>query len=81
MAAIAPRSHVRVWWHSNAWYFEVLQDINRVAPEAGCLAADDFSAYGELASPEQAKRWFAIAPEAAPNVVRSLRFLANDETT
>jgi integrase len=46
-----------------------IQDVNRVALEAGNSPQMIFRHYRELATPEQAKTWFAIAPEAAPNVV------------
>ena len=46
-----------------------IQDVNRVALEAGNSPQMIFRHYRELATPEQAKTWFAIAPEAAPNIV------------
>jgi integrase len=46
-----------------------IQDVNRVALEAGNSPQMIFRHYRELATPEQARTWFAIAPEAAPNVV------------
>jgi hypothetical protein len=46
-----------------------IQDVNRVALEAGNSPQMIFRHYRELATPEQAKTWFAIAPEAAANVV------------
>ena len=46
-----------------------LQDVNRVALEAGNSPQMIFRHYRELATPEQSKTWFAIAPEAVPNVV------------
>ena len=46
-----------------------IQDVNRVALEAGNSPQMIFRHYRELATPEQAKTWFAIAPQAAPNVV------------
>jgi integrase len=46
-----------------------IQDVNRVALEAGNSPQMIFRHYRELATPEQAHTWFAIAPEAAPNVV------------
>jgi len=45
------------------------QDINRVALEAGNSPQMIFRHYRELATPEQAKSWFAIAPEVATNIV------------
>src|SRR5262249_39216252 len=46
-----------------------LQDVNRVALEAGNSPQIIFRHYRELVTPEQARTWFSIAPEAAPNVV------------
>jgi integrase len=46
-----------------------LQDVNRVALEAGNSPQMIFRHYRELATPEQARTWFAITPETAPNVV------------
>jgi integrase len=45
------------------------QNINSVALEAGNSPQMIFRHYRELATPEQARTWFAIAPEAAANVV------------
>jgi integrase len=44
------------------------QDINRVALEAGNSPQMIFRHYRELATPEQARNWFAIKPDAARNV-------------
>lgn len=46
-----------------------LQDMNRVALEAGNSPKIIFQHYRELVTPEQAKTWFAIAPEPAANVI------------
>jgi integrase len=46
-----------------------IQDVNRVALEAGNSPQMIFRHYRELATPAQARTWFAIVPEAAPNVV------------
>jgi integrase len=46
-----------------------IQDVNRVALEAGNSPQMIFRHYRELATPEQAGTWFAIAPETAANVV------------
>jgi integrase len=46
-----------------------IQDVNRVALEAGNSPAMIFRHYRELCTPEQAKTWFAIAPSQATNVV------------
>jgi integrase len=46
-----------------------IQDVNRVALEAGTSPQMIFRHYRELATPEQARTWFAVAPETAANVV------------
>jgi hypothetical protein len=46
-----------------------IQDVNSVALEAGNSPQMIFRHYRELATPEQAATWFAIAPQTAPNVV------------
>ena len=46
-----------------------LQDVNRVALEAGNSPQMIFRHYRELATPDQAHTWFAIAPEEAANLV------------
>jgi integrase len=46
-----------------------IQDVNRVALEAGNSPQMIFRYYRELATPEQAHSWFAIAPVEAANVV------------
>jgi integrase len=46
-----------------------IQDVNRVALEAGNSPQMIFRHYRELCTPQQAKTWFSIAPEQAPNVV------------
>ena len=46
-----------------------IQDVNRVALEAGNSPQMIFRHYRELATPEQARRWFAIAPTEASNLV------------
>jgi integrase len=45
------------------------QNINSVSLEAGNSPQMIFRHYRELATPQQAKTWFAIAPGAASNVV------------
>jgi len=52
------------------WLVDV-QDINRVALEAGNSPQMIFRHYRELATPDQARTWFAIAPMEAANVVAS----------
>jgi len=46
-----------------------IQDVNRVALEAGNSPQMIFRHYRELATPEQARSWFAVAPGEAVNVV------------
>jgi integrase len=46
-----------------------IQDVNRVALEAGNSPQMIFRHYRELATPDQAKTWFAIVPSRAANVV------------
>jgi integrase len=46
-----------------------IQDVNRVALEAGNSPQMIFRHYRELATPQQARTWFAIAPERASNVL------------
>jgi integrase len=66
----------RVRWKQNAlrhsfisYRLAEIQDVNRVALEAGNSPQMIFRHYRELATPEQARTWFAITPKAAPNVV------------
>jgi integrase len=47
----------------------LLQDVNRVALEAGNSPQMIFRHYRELVTPQEARTWFAIVPGAAPNVV------------
>jgi integrase len=46
-----------------------VQDVNRVALEAGNSPQMIFRHYRELATPEQARTWFAIMPDRARNIV------------
>jgi integrase len=46
-----------------------IQDVNRVALEAGNSPQMIFRHYRELATPEQARSWFGVAPTGMPNVV------------
>jgi integrase len=46
-----------------------VQDVNRVALEAGNSAQMIFRHYRELATPEQARSWFAIMPPSASKVI------------
>jgi integrase len=68
--------NAKIKWKQNAlrhsfisYRLAELQDVNRVALEAGNSPQMIFRHYRELATPEQAKTWFAIAPETAANVV------------
>jgi integrase len=45
------------------------QDVNKTALEAGTSPQMIFRHYRELATPEQARHWFAIAPTTASKVV------------
>jgi integrase len=67
----------KVEWKPNAlrhsfitYRLAEIQDVNRVALEAGNSPQMIFRHYRELATPEQAKTWFAIVPDEAANVVR-----------
>ncbi len=71
--------NAKIKWKQNAlrhsfisYRLAEIQDVNRVALEAGNSPHMIFRHYRELATPEQARTWFAIAPEAAANVI-SLR--------
>jgi integrase len=46
-----------------------IQDVNRLALEAGNSPQMIFRHYRELATPDQAQSWFAIAPTGVPKVV------------
>ena len=46
-----------------------IQDVNRVALEAGNSPQMIFRHYRELCTPEQARTWFSISPAEAQNVV------------
>ena len=68
--------NAKIKWKQNAlrhsfisYRLAELQDVNRVALEAGNSPQMIFRHYRELATPEQAKTWFTIVPQAAPNVV------------
>jgi integrase len=69
-------SEAKIKWKQNAlrhsfisYRLAEIQDVNRVALEAGTSPQMIFRHYRELATPEQARTWFAIAPETAANVV------------
>jgi integrase len=68
--------NARLKWKQNAlrhsfisYRLAEIQDVNRVALEAGNSPQMIFQHYRELATPEQAATWFAIVPQAASNVV------------
>ncbi len=46
-----------------------IQDMNRVALEAGNSPKMIFQRYRELCTPAEAQTWFALAPDAAANVI------------
>ena len=69
-------SAAKVTWKQNAlrhsfisYRLAEIQDVNRVALEAGTSPKMIDRHYRELVTPAQAATWFAIAPQAAPNVV------------
>jgi integrase len=69
-------SDAKIKWKQNAlrhsfisYRLAEIQDVNRVALEAGTSPQMIFRHYRELATPEQAATWFAIAPLPASNVV------------
>src|SRR5439155_26357105 len=73
-------SDAKITWKQNALRHSFIsyrlaetQNINSVALEAGNSPQMIFRHYRELATPQQAKTWFAIAPEAASNVVPLLK--------
>jgi len=66
----------KVEWKPNAlrhsfisYRLAEIQDVNRVALEAGNSPQMIFRHYRELATPEQAKTWFAIVPEKEGKIV------------
>ena len=66
----------KIKWKQNAlrhsfisYRLAVLQEVNRVALEAGNSPQMIFRHYRELATPEQARTWFAIVPGIADKVV------------
>jgi integrase len=66
----------KIKWKQNAlrhsfisYRLAEIQDVNRVALEAGTSPQMIFRHYRELTTPKQACTWFAIAPETAANVV------------
>jgi integrase len=68
--------NAKITWKQNAlrhsfisYRLAEIQDVNRVALEAGNSPQMIFRHYRELATPQQATTWFAIAPADAQNVV------------
>lgn len=68
--------NAKVRWKQNAlrhsfisYRLAEIQDVNRVALEAGTSPQMIFRHYRELATPEQARTWFATVPAAATNIV------------
>jgi integrase len=66
----------KIKWEQNAlrhsfisYRLAEIQDVNRVALEAGNSPQMIFRHYRELATPEQARTWFSISPAEAQNVV------------
>ena len=69
-------AQARIKWKQNAlrhsfisYRLAEIQDVNRVALEAGNSPQMIFRHYRELATPEQARTWFAISPTKSRNVV------------
>jgi hypothetical protein len=72
--AVAARA--KVPWRQNAlrhsfisYRLADLQDTNRVALEAGNSPQMIFRHYRELVTPEQARKWFSIAPAMSDKVI------------
>jgi integrase len=68
--------NAKIKWKQNAlrhsfisYRLAEIQDVNRVALEAGNSPQMIFRHYRELATPEQARTWFSIRPKSAPNIV------------
>src|SRR5262249_18749194 len=77
-------SDAKIKWKQNAlrhsfisYRLAEIQDVNRVALEAGTSPQMIFRHYRELATPEQARTWFSIAPAQAKNVVAMRRTSAD----
>jgi integrase len=69
-------SDAKIKWKHNAlrhsfisYRLAEIQDVNRVALEAGTSPQMIFRHYRELATPAQARTWFSIVPAAATNIV------------
>jgi integrase len=66
----------KITWKQNAlrhsfisYRLAEIQDVNRVALEAGNSPQMIFRHYRELATPDQARTWFSIAPDASDKVI------------
>ena len=66
----------KIKWKQNAvrhswisYRLAEIQDVNRVALEAGNSPQMIFRHYRELATPDQARTWFSIAPDASDKVI------------
>ena len=66
----------KIKWKQNAlrhsfitYRLAEIQDVNRVALEAGNSPQMIFRHYRELATPDQARTWFSIAPGPVSNIV------------
>jgi integrase len=75
-AMVRAANSAKIKWKQNAlrhsfisYRLAEIQDVNRLALEAGNSPQMIFRHYRELATPEQAATWFAIVPQAASNVV------------
>jgi integrase len=69
-------SDAEIKWKQNAlrhsfisYRLAEVQDVNRVALEAGTSPQMIFRHYRELATPDQAQSWFAISPDGAGKIV------------
>jgi integrase len=74
MRSVASDANIK--WKQNAlrhsfisYRLAEIQDVNRVALEAGTSAQMIFRHYRELATPDQARTWFSIAPAASNKVI------------
>jgi hypothetical protein len=68
--------NARIKWKQNAlrhswisYRLAEIQDVNRIALEAGNSPQMIFRHYRELATPAQARTWFSIKPAASEKVI------------
>jgi len=73
---LAVAARAKIPWKQNAlrhsfisYRLAEIQDVNRVALEAGNSPQIIFRHYRELATPEQARTWFAIAPGMSDKII------------